>query len=206
VFGRGLAGADVEILRPVAPDPRGALDAGDRRVLLRLARETITRYLTSETVPLPRGGSPRLLREAGAFVTLRDNGALRGCIGRILPEGPLIRLVGTLALDSAFRDPRFPAVTAAELNRLEIEISVLTPPADAPAPEAIRPGRDGVILRVGDRSAVFLPQVATEQGWTRTELLDNLARKAGLAASAWRDRNARLQTFQADVFGETIPR
>ena len=71
-------------------------------------------------------------------------------------------------------------------------------------PDAVQPGRDGVILTVGDRSAVFLPQVATEQGWNRTELLDNLAQKAGLPAGAWRDKRAKLLTFQADVFGESI--
>ena len=70
-------------------------------------------------------------------------------------------------------------------------------------PEDIVVGRDGVVLRVGDRSAVFLPQVATEQGWTRVEMLDNLAMKAGLPASAWRGSSARFQTFQADAFKET---
>ena len=202
-FSRGEPGADVAALQPVAPDPKGALDAADKRVLLRLARETITRFLRAESVPLPRGGSPKLLRESGAFVTLRARGELRGCIGRIQPSGPLIQLVGTLALDSAFRDSRFSPVTAAEVKDLDVEVSVLTPMAAVPGPDAIVPGRDGVVLRVGDRSAVFLPQVATEQGWNRAALLDNLARKAGLPPSAWRDKNARFLTFQADVFGES---
>lgn len=204
VFSPGEAGADLRALQPVAAEPAGPLDDADRRVLLRLARETITRFLRSETVPLPRGGSARLLRESGAFVTLKSHGQLRGCIGRIQPAGPLIQLVGTLALDSAFRDSRFKPVGVGELRNIEIEVSVLTPLATVPRPEAIQPGRDGVVLRVGDRSAVFLPQVATEQGWTRTEMLDNLALKAGLAAGAWRDKRAVLQTFRADVFDESL--
>jgi hypothetical protein len=202
-FSNGEAGADLRALQSVTADPAGALDAADKRVLLRLVRETITRFLRTETVPLPRGGSARLLRESGAFVTLRSHGQLRGCIGRIQPDGPLIRLVGTLALDSAFRDSRFKPVGAGELKEIEIEVSVLTPLVSVPGPEAVQPGRDGVVLRAGDRSAVFLPQVATEQGWTRTELLDNLAQKAGLSPGAWRDRRAALFTFRADVFDES---
>ncbi len=95
-------------------------------------------------------------------------------------------------------------MTAAELGDLDVEVSVLTPLANVPGPEAIQPGRDGVVLIVGDRSAVFLPQVATEQGWNRAELLDNLAQKAGLPAGAWREKRAKLLTFRADVFDESI--
>jgi AmmeMemoRadiSam system protein B/AmmeMemoRadiSam system protein A len=203
-FSRGEAGADLRALQPVAVDATGALDDADKKVLLRLVRETITRFLRTETVPLPRGNSPRLLRESGAFVTLKSHGRLRGCIGRIQPAGPLIQLIGTLALESAFRDSRFKPVGAGEIRNIEIEVSVLTPPANVPRPEAIQPGRDGVVLRVGDRSAVFLPQVAAEQGWTRSEMLDNLAVKAGLPANAWRDKRAVFQTFRADVFDESL--
>jgi hypothetical protein len=203
-FARGAAAADLSALAPVRPDPSGTLDAADKKVLLRLVRDTLTRYLRTETLPLPRGGSAKLRRESGAFVTLKSRGELRGCIGRIQPEGPLIRLIGTLALDSALRDPRFRPVTAAELKDIAIEVSVLTPLASVPGPDAIQAGRDGVLLRVGDRSAVFLPQVATEQGWDRIQMLDNLAQKAGLAPGAWRDRRAAFLTFRADVFDESL--
>jgi len=203
VYGRGPKGIDDAAVRPVAADDRGALDAGDKRVLIDLARDTITRYLRTDTVPLPRGGSPRLLREAGVFVTVKKHGQLRGCIGRILPEGTLIRLVSAMAIESAFKDPRFPPVTARELGDLDIEISVLTPMTPVAGPEAIVVGRDGVLLRVGSAGAVFLPQVATEQGWTRVQLLDHLAEKAGLPSSAWRGAQAKLQTFQAIVFSES---
>lgn len=203
VYGRGAAGVDDAAVTRVAADERTALDRADKRVLVALARETIVRYLRTDTPPLPRGGSPRLMREAGVFVTIKKHGELRGCIGRLSPEGSLIRLVSAMALESAFKDPRFPPVTARELGDLEIELSVLTPMKPVPGPDAVVVGRDGVVLQVTGAAAVFLPQVATEQGWSRTQLLDQLAMKAGLAASAWRDGRAKLLTFQADVFSES---
>jgi len=203
VFSRGEAGADLHALQPVTADATGALDAADKRVLLRLARETIVRYLRAETLPLPRGGSARLLRESGAFVTLTFHGQLRGCIGRIQPEGTLIRLVSAMAAEAAFKDPRFAPVNARELKDLEVEVSVLTPMKPVGAPDGIVVGRDGVLLRVGDRAAVFLPQVAPQQGWGRIEMLDHLAEKAGLPADAWRDARAKLFAFQAEVFSES---
>ena len=126
--------------------------------------------------------------------------------GSIQPAGPLIQLVGRLALASAFRDSRFRPVSAAELSSLDVEVSVLTPLASVTAPDTIQPGLDGVVLIVGDRSAVFLPQVAEEQGWSRTALLDHLAEKAGLPSGAWREKRARLLTFRADVFDESLLR
>jgi hypothetical protein len=203
VFSKGETGADLAALKPVTADPAGALDAADKKVLLRLARETITRLLRTDTVPLPRGGSPKLLREAGVFVTLTKHGQLRGCIGRIVPEGTLVRLTSAMAIEAATKDPRFPPVTASELTDLELEVSVLTPMKPVPGPDAIVVGRDGVLMRLGDRGAVFLPQVAPQQGWTRTEMLEQLAEKAGLAAGAWRDGRAKFSVFQADVFSES---
>ena len=108
-----------------------------------------------------------------------------------------------MAIESAFKDPRFPPVTARELGELEVELSVLTPMRAVAGPDAIVVGRDGVVLRARGAAAVFLPQVATEQGWNRTQLLDHLAEKAGLPSSAWRDSQAKLLTFQADVFSES---
>jgi AmmeMemoRadiSam system protein A len=106
-----------------------------------------------------------------------------------------------MALQAAFEDPRFRKVTLEEVPKLEIEISVLTPMTPVSGPEEIVVGRDGVLLQKGGRSAVFLPQVAPEQGWGRDEMLDNLSQKAGLSAKAWRE-GTRFSTFQALVFGE----
>jgi AmmeMemoRadiSam system protein A len=152
-------------------------------------------------VPLARGFSPALDRPQGVFVTLRTRGALRGCIGQMAPDRPLRVLVGSMALAAAFDDPRFEKVRAPELKDLEVEISILTPFKEVQGPNAIVIGRDGVLLQKDRRSAVFLPQVATEEHWTRDEMLDNLCVKGGMAAGCWR-AGARLSTFQADVFKE----
>jgi len=106
-----------------------------------------------------------------------------------------------MALQSAFEDPRFKPVTLRELPDLDIEISVLTPMKPVSGPGEIVVGRDGVLLRKGGRSAVFLPQVAPEQGWGRDEMLNHLSQKAGLPSGAWRE-GASFETFQAIVFGE----
>ncbi|MBU1745964.1 MAG: AmmeMemoRadiSam system protein B [Proteobacteria bacterium] len=187
-------------VRPAAATD-GTIGPADRKYLLRLARETISRYLTIKMVPLPRLSSPILREPRGVFVTLKKRGDLRGCIGRMVPDRPLAELVGAMALQSAFEDPRFSPVTLRELPDLEIEISVLTPMKPVSGPNDIVVGRDGVLLQKGGRSAVFLPQVAPEQGWGRDEMLNHLSRKAGLPSGAWRD-GATFLTFQAIVFSE----
>jgi hypothetical protein len=199
VLGSGLAAAP-----PADPPPAPAdtpLAPEDKKRLLALARTTLERFLTTGMVPLPRGFSPVARAPRGVFVTLHKRGRLRGCIGRMAPDRPLPALVGAVALESAFEDPRFSRLSREELSQVEIEISVLTPMKPASGSEAIVVGRDGVLLKKGSRSAVFLPQVAPEQGWGRDEMLDNLARKAGLPTNAWRE-GAEFMTFQADVFAE----
>jgi MEMO1 family protein len=190
-------------VRPAAATAAdGTIGPADRKYLLRLARETITRYLTIKMVPLPRLSSPILREPRGVFVTLKKRGNLRGCIGRMIPDRPLDELVGAMALQSAFEDPRFGPVMSRELADLEVEISVLTPMKQVSGPNDIVVGRDGVLLQQKGRSAVFLPQVAPEQGWGRDEMLDNLSQKAGLPAKAWREPGACFLTFQAIVFNE----
>ena len=203
VFTAGLQKDHAAPERPSAADQ--PLTPADKKALLSFARETISSYLTTQMVPLPRGFSPAAMTPRGVFVTLKKRGHLRGCIGRMVPDRPLATLVGAMALQAAFEDPRFPAVTAQELPNLEIEISALHPMKPVSGPEAIVVGRDGVLLQKGGRSAVFLPQVAPEQGWGRDEMLDNLSQKAGLSASAWRE-GAQFSTFQALVFGEADTR
>jgi len=187
-------------VRPAATT-EGTIGPADRKYLLGLARETISRYLTMKMVPLPRLSSPILREPRGVFVTLKKRGDLRGCIGRMVPDRPLAELVGAMALQSAFEDPRFSPVTLRDLPDLEIEISVLTPMKPVSGPNDIVVGRDGVLLQKGGKSAVFLPQVAPEQGWGRDEMLSHLSQKAGLPSGAWRD-GASFLTFQAIVFSE----
>ncbi|MBU2056060.1 MAG: AmmeMemoRadiSam system protein B [Proteobacteria bacterium] len=207
-YGAVVLGSGLEKVPASAPTTSAAanwqLSPEDKKALLTLARETISRYLSTQTVPLPRGFSPAAMERRGIFVTLKKRGNLRGCIGRMIPDRPLATLVGTIALQSAFEDSRFSPVTPRELPDLKIDISVLTPMKPIPGPAEIVVGRDGVLLQKGGRSAVFLPQVAPEQGWGRDEMLNHLSQKAGLPAGAWRE-GAQFSTFQALVFGEGGP-
>jgi len=208
VYAQGsVSPADIAALRSsaetVTTDGGAAsINSVDRKKLLDLARKTIEWYLTSDVTPLPRDFDPSARVKQGAFVTLKEHGQLRGCIGHMAEDMPLCRTVGGMALAAAFEDHRFSPVTASEVNDLEIEISALTPFTKIPGPDQIVLGRDGVVIRKDGRSAVFLPQVATEQGWTRDEMLDHLCRKAGLPEGSWR-KNADLFTFEAIVFSES---
>ena len=145
---------------------------------------------------------PWCQKKRGLFVTLRKGGDLRGCIGHIEPRLPLLRAVAEITLKSALDDYRFPPVTEDELPEIRIEISILTEPRSVPGADDIRIGTDGVILSSGGRSAVFLPQVAAEQGWNLSQTLTALSRKAGLPPAEWRSDSARFQTFQAVYFNE----
>ncbi len=175
--------------------------AGQKKALLSFARETIKQALTAGTAPLARGFDPILQNKQGAFVTLNKGGRLRGCIGHMQEDTPLCQIVGTMALQAAFNDRRFRPVRMAELRDIEIEISVLTPFRQVDGVDDIKVGRDGVVIKKDGRSAVFLPQVAPEQGWTRDEMLDHLSAKAGLPKNGWKN-GARFFTFQANVFSE----
>lgn len=185
----------------VDDDKDAHIAVSDRKYLLKLARDTIDLYLRVKMVPLPRLSTPVRRARHGVFVTLKKRGNLRGCIGRMLPDRPLAELVGAMALEAAFEDPRFNPVVLGELTDLEVEISVLTPMERVPGPEEIVVGRDGVLLQKGGRSAVFLPQVAPEQGWQKEEMLSHLSMKAGLPADAWKS-GTTFSTFQAIVFSE----
>jgi AmmeMemoRadiSam system protein B/AmmeMemoRadiSam system protein A len=197
-------GAVVYYADPVSDSVNGSdtlLTDIDKKALLTLVRETITRNLSRQAVPMAQGLSTGAQQKRGVFVTLKKRGDLRGCIGRMIPDKPLHELVGDVALQSALEDPRFRPVTLEELKDLEIEISVLTPMVPVPNAGHIVVGRDGVLIRKGGRSAVFLPQVAPEQGWGRDDMLEHLCRKAGLLPGSWKE-GAQLFTFQAIVFSE----
>ncbi len=153
------------------------------------------------------GNDPMLLAPAGAFVTLNHPeikpgraGRLRACMGVIEARQSVVDAVVHSAV-SASRDPRFPALEKSELEDLTVEVSLLSPSHKVPGPEAIRVGIHGVVLSKSGRGAVFLPQVAPEQGWDRDTMLDHLARKAGLSTDAWR-QGATFEVFTAQVFGE----
>ena len=183
----------------------------EQKMLLSLARESIESSLglVSTEVSDSMRKSPSLLYEQsrGLFVTLKKREgdtsyALRGCIGNLSGLSPLAESVATMAREAAFHDPRFVAVRLDELPDLVIEISILTKPKRITSYEQIRIGLDGVILSKGANRAVFLPQVATEQGWDTIEMLEHLCMKAGLSTSDWKDSRCELDVFQAEVFSE----
>jgi len=186
-----------------------AYDPEQRALLLELARETLREV--AERGRLPRVDAdylpPGLDEPRACFVTLTRRGALRGCIGNLEPRLPLYRAVMENARAAATRDTRFPPVEPDEVPELTIEISVLSPPRrlDADTPEArlaaLRPGRDGVILRAGRCTATYLPQVWEKLPEPR-RFLDSLARKAGLPAGAWRDPATELSVYTVESFAE----
>jgi AmmeMemoRadiSam system protein B/AmmeMemoRadiSam system protein A len=175
----------------------------EKRRLLQVARRTLDARLGSGEAPsLGPGDSAALARKTACFVTLKERGRLRGCIGELEPREPLIRAVASRAIAAATQDPRFPPVTARELAGIAIEISAMSPLRRVGGPEEIVVGKHGVVVRQGTRSGVFLPQVAPEQGWDRDTMLTILCtEKAGLPPDAWR-KGAELQVFTANVFGE----
>ena len=185
---------------PVASEPEpepaqeGSLSDADLKLLHRLAvlalEDAVLGASVSRTVTLAEELErlpQKLHQPSGAFVTLKRHGDLRGCIGTIGPTQPLYLAVLDNGDNAARRDPRFRPVQASELEDLEVEVSVLSPPRPIDSWEEFRVGEQGIILSKDGRRAVFLPEVATEQGWTREQTLSYLARKAGLSADDWRE-------------------
>ena len=139
-----------------------------------------------------------------SFVTLKKDHALRGCIGEIYPSQPLFKSVLINAVKSAVADHRFRPVGIEECAELTLEISALTPPRTVSGYQDIIIGKHGIVLSKSGQSAVFLPQVATEQGWDIPETLKQLSLKAGLPEDAWKE-NTQFMVFEAIVFGEKNP-
>ncbi|PIE69454.1 MAG: AMMECR1 domain-containing protein [Deltaproteobacteria bacterium] len=144
--------------------------------------------------------SSKLTETYGAFVTLTRNNQLRGCIGHIVGQEPLVITVASMACAAAFEDPRFPPVTLEEVEELLVEISILSPLTQVEDVSAITPGIHGLYLRQGSRSGLLLPQVAIQWGWDRETFLGQTCRKAGLPPDAWRDESMEIYWFQAEVF------
>jgi len=179
------------------------LSKEERQKLLAIARNSIQTYLkTGEKLELTET-DPLLLKEMGAFVTLHEHGELRGCIGNLIGQQPLYLTVRDMAVEAATGDPRFPPLILSELKDIEIEISALSPLKRIESADEIKMGIHGVLLRRGFNSGVFLPQVATETGWSEEEFLSHLcSQKAGLPALAWKDKSTEIYIFTAEVFSE----
>jgi AmmeMemoRadiSam system protein B/AmmeMemoRadiSam system protein A len=183
------------------------LNLKEKQTLLTIARQTLENHFkgnykllkeVENTFPI----TPGLKEKTGVFVTLREQGDLRGCIGSIIGEEPLWEGVRNNVLKSAFHDPRFPPLNESELEKVDIEISVMTPLQKIDDYKKIRLGTDGVIIRKSYYQAVYLPQVATETGWNLDQFLGHLCQKAGLPANAYQSEGMEFLIFQALVFEE----
>lgn len=182
------------------------LSVEDKQGLLTLARRALEYTLEHGGQPTPEQlgvtVSPGMEQVMGAFVTLHKHGQLRGCIGEIIPHRPVCQVVIAEAINAALHDPRFPPVEAAELPELDIEISAYpSGPEPVGSYEGIIIGKHGMVLEKYGRHALFLPQVAPEQGWDLPATLTHLSMKAGLAPDAWKE-GASFSVFEATVFGE----
>jgi len=177
------------------------------KTLLKLARRTIASRLGRGEAPESGDHCRDLQRQGAVFVTLKKRGRLRGCIGNLEPVGPLWQGVCDNALNAAFNDYRFPPLTAEEIDDVHIDISILGPAVPLEYSDAddllarLRPGRDGVILRLGSARATFLPHV-WQQLPNPEDFLDHLCRKAGLSDSAWRHSHPEIRVYQVQSFEE----
>jgi hypothetical protein len=192
---------DVEINRASAVD--FGLTAADKKTLLTLARQAIADGLKGHDSNLDQSQFKGVLAEKrGAFVTLTIDGDLRGCIGYIRAIKPLYETIAEMAAQAAFHDPRFTPLSSREFNKIELEISVLTPMILVTDPGEIKVGRDGLYIVNGYASGLLLPQVATDYNWDRDTFLDQTCLKAGLPPGTWKQKGTEIYKFQADIFGE----
>jgi uncharacterized protein len=176
----------------------------EKKILLKAARESISAEFDEATVKLFNYTAyPKLKQELGTFVTLKINDQLRGCIGYIVGYQPLFDAVVDAAKQSAFNDPRFPQLIREELEKIKIEISVLSPFQTIKSYDEIEIGKHGLLLDEGGR-AVLLPQVATEHNYNRAQFLTALCHKAGLYGEYWKERMLKIKVFTAIVFDESI--
>ncbi|HZY69856.1 MAG TPA: TIGR00296 family protein [Thermoplasmata archaeon] len=193
------------------------METRERELAVRLARRSLEAAVRGEdrapTEPLLAGLPAVFAEPRGVFVTLTRHPSeeLRGCIGFPLPTYPLGEALQRAAAGAALEDPRFPPVRPPELDRISLEVSVLTSPEPIGArgrgdlPARIQVGRDGLVVEGLGSSGLLLPQVAPEQGWDAAEFLSETCRKAGLRSDAWLDLRVQVFRFQAEVFGEERP-
>jgi len=180
------------------------------RLAVRLARQAIAAYTEKKKIIEPRDLPPVFQEKRGVFVTLHKDGDLRGCIGYPHPIMPLGAAIVDSAINASSRDPRFPSLRPAELERIELEVTILTSPEvyvepKKRLPELVVIGKDGLIVTRGPHSGLLLPQVAPEWGFDSLEFLSHTCLKAGLPPDAWLDEETEVQHFQAQIFAEVAP-
>ncbi len=169
--------------------------------LLDVARSSIAAAVCGKKhIPeIPKTGS--LSEKRGAFVTITIGGRLRGCIGRIVSDDPLVLVVAEMARAAALDDPRFPPLREQDVGEIHLEISAMSPIRTISGPEEITIGTDGLIVSREGRTGLLLPQVAGDRGWDPVRFLEETCYKAGLDADSWKE-GARLEAFSAEVWSE----
>jgi len=189
------------------------MDLSEGKFAVNLARNTIESYVKTYKIPdIPKKYPKEFSKPSGVFTTIHTypEKDLRGCIGYPYPEMPLIRALIYSAVE-ATRDPRFPPLTKDELDKIIIEVSILTKPKliGIKKPEdylkLIKIGEDGLIIKFGFQAGLLLPQVPVEYNWDVKTFLENLCYKAGLPKDAWKYEEAKIYKFQAEIFGEEKP-
>lgn len=179
-----------------------ALSDKEKAILLNIARKAIETYVAGgQNYAEPREEKSLNMRN-GCFVTIKQKGQLRGCIGNFQSELPLFKNIAEIARASASKDPRFYPMKKEDLKDFALEISVLSPLNKIASIEEIEVGRHGIYLEKGYYRGVLLPQVATEHGWNRETFLKQTCVKAGLPTDAWKSEDAEIYIFSAEVFGE----
>jgi AmmeMemoRadiSam system protein A len=177
------------------------LSKDEQAFLLRLARQTLEHYLKTGKAPKIKVDSVRLREKRGAFVTLKVEGKLRGCVGYTLPYKPLHETIMEMAIAAASQDYRFSPLTRAELPRTKIEISVLSLPRPVKDTTEIKVGEHGLIVSKGFHKGLLLPQVPLEYNWDQETFLSQCCLKAGLDENEWR-KGVNMEVFSAQVFSE----
>ncbi len=177
------------------------ISEAQKQLLLRVTRVSIRNAILGEQAPPVKSEDPILRQKCGCFVTLKKSGQLRGCIGFIEVDKPLLVTLREAAQAAAMRDPRFPPISRDELNQITIEVSLLTPLESIEA-ENVTPGIHGLYLINGMNRGLLLPQVATERGWDRETFLENTCLKAGLKRDCWMNPETSLFAFRAYIFSD----
>jgi AmmeMemoRadiSam system protein A len=177
------------------------LTSAQQRALLKLARRALEHYFKTGTPLREPARDPALKERRGAFVTLKVDGELRGCIGYPLPYKPLDETVIEMAVAAATQDFRFESLGPRDLDRTTIEISVLGLPEEVCSPEAVDVGCHGIVISKGRRRGLLLPQVPVEHKWDRETYLKHGCLKAGLGPDEWKT-GAKIEVFTAQVFSE----
>jgi uncharacterized protein len=178
------------------------LSPREREILLAIARQAIEEYVRTGRYEVEPREEKILNTRSGCFVSIKQNGQLRGCIGNFQSELPLFKEVAEMAVASASKDPRFYPMQANELDNFNLEISVLSPLQKIESIEELQVGTHGIYLEKSFHRGVLLPQVAVEHDWDRDTFLKQTCIKAGLPTNAWQTEDAEIYIFSAQVFGD----